>query len=187
MVVVELAKIIECLGRMPSNQELLQQGLSDLANQISKRGGFLAWAKRMGVTRSLSDSDTGWSGEIALAKVLERRGFNVLRMDAVKSPYDLRLNNVLRVDVKSANYAQYGASAGWFYRVGKEPQADIMALYQLDTGVCYFIPWGICPTSNVTISKGVGKYNEFRDRFDILEKLITTRIAESALWPSLKG
>lgn len=186
MIAAELSAVIALQGKMPTCSELRQLGRNDLACQVSRRGGFLDWAKRLGAERSISDSDTGWAGEIELAKRLTTRGFNVERMTAVKSPYDLRINGAIRIDVKAANYAEYGVCRGWFYRVGKEAQADIIALLQLETGTSYFIPWTICPKSNVTISRSGGKWAQFRDRYDIIKELVTQRMSETALWPTIE-
>lgn len=103
----------------------------------------MQWAKRLGLKRRHSDSDTGWDGEIALTGKLRREGFSTVRETNVKSPHDLLVEGIVRIDVKSARYAEYGACRGWFYRIGKTPQADIIALYQIDEGDCYFIPCGM--------------------------------------------
>ncbi len=149
MVASELGKIIEATGRMPSSPILHEMKRSDLSSQISKRGGFEEWAKRMGVSRAHSDSDTGWDGEIAFMKRLSENGFSPERTKSIKSPYDICVNGIVRIDVKAANYAEYGVCKGWFYRIGKDAQADILALYQLDTESVYMLPWNICPKSNI--------------------------------------
>lgn len=168
---------------MPSSNELRALGRNDLAGQISKKGGFPTWAARLGISRKHSDSDTGWDGEIALAESAAKNGFTVERMTGVKAPYDLVLDGVVRVDVKTARFAEYGPCRGWFYRVGKAIQADVLALYQLDTGACYFLPWSIGPTTNITISRSGGKYAAFKDRYDIIKKLAEQRKKETAFWP----
>lgn len=185
MVATELAAIVAGMGVMPSNNELRELGKNDLACQISRRGGFPSWAVRLGVPRKESESDTGWGGEIALASILESQGFSVERMKAIKAPYDLRVDGVVRIDVKAANYAEYGASRGWFYRVGKEAQADVLALYQLDTKSVYFLPWNVCPKSNVTIARDGGKYKAFRDCFYVISELAELREKEKSIWPTL--
>jgi len=166
-------------GLMPTNQYLKESGQNDLANQICKSGGFLKWADRLGLSREHSDSDTGWDGEKRVQKILESAGFQVERMTAVKWPFDLLINKVLRVDVKSANFAQYGLCKGWFYRIGKAPQADLIALHQLDTGETYWIPWNIVPHSNVTISKDGGKWARYKETLWVVQSMIETRQTEA--------
>ena len=182
MVSEQLLMVAAGTAVMPSNSELRSLGRNDLAIQIARRGGFLQWAKRLGLTRKASDSDTGWGGEKDLAEKLTKAGFIVTRMDKVKSPYDLSIENSVRVDVKSARYAEYGACRGWFYRIAKNPQADVIALYQIDTGDCYYLPWQLCPTTNVTISRDGGKYKSFKNREDLLRCIIINRAKEEKLW-----
>ena len=166
-------------GLMPTNQYLKETGQSDLANKICKSGGFLKWAERLGLSREHSDSDTGWDGEKRVQKILESAGFQVERIAAVKWPFDLLINKVLRVDVKSANFAEYGPCKGWFYSIGKAPQADLIALHQLDTGETYWIPWNIVPHSSVTISKDGGKWARYKETLLIVQSMIETRQAET--------
>jgi hypothetical protein len=180
----ELLKIANGSGIMPTNSMLRQIKRTDIASQLTKRGGFIEWANRLGLTRELSDSDIGWDGEKELAKKLSDSGFDVTRMDRVKSPYDLCIENAIRIDVKSAKYAEYGVCKGWFYRIAKNPQADVVALYQIDTGDCYYLPWQHCPTSNVTISRDGGKYKTYKNREDILNLLVQGRKEEETLWSS---
>jgi hypothetical protein len=181
----EIAKAVEFYGRFPSAKELREIGKNDLCCAISKNGGFLFWAKKVNQERKMSDSDTGWEGEKKLVGDLAAKGFSCVRSQNTKCPYDLLVNTSIRVDVKAANYAEYGPCKGWFYRIAKDAQADIIALYQLDTADVYFIPWNLCPKTNVTISRSGGKYKDFKNRFDILENLVNLRQAEKDIWPKL--
>ena len=167
-------------GKMPTNTFLRETSQNDLACQIVRHGGFAAWAERLGLKREHSDSDTGWTGEIEVQKALEAAGFKVERPTAVRWPFDLLVDEVVRVDVKSTRFTKYGPCAGWFYRVGKAPQADLLAFHQLDTGTTYWIPWNIAPHSNVTISKDGGKWANYRNATGILSKMVETRKLEAA-------
>ncbi len=182
MIEDQLRGIVAGTGLMPTNSELQQMGRCDLSNQISRKGGFVFWANRIGATRTHSDSDTGWLGESEVSKILRDRGFEVFKPKGVKCPYDILVNGVVRIDVKSARYAEYGKHKGWFYRIGKMPQADIIALYQIDTGNCYILPWEICPKTNVTVARGGGKLERYINRYDLLSRLVETRKAEGAIW-----
>jgi hypothetical protein len=64
-------------GTMPTNQYLKDTEQGDLANQISKKGGFLKWAERLGLAREHSDSDTGWDGEKRVRRYWNRQGFRL--------------------------------------------------------------------------------------------------------------
>jgi hypothetical protein len=172
-------------GRLPSAPIMQREGLGDLCSEIGRRGGMLRIAKEMGLEREHSDSDTGWDGEVELSEILSAQGFEVTRPTGVKSPHDLCVDDCVRLDVKSAKYAVYGASRGWFYRIGKTPQADIVALFQLDTKDCFYLPWTICPTTNISLSVTGGKYAAFKNRTDVLRLIIESRKDESLLWPTI--
>lgn len=166
------------LGRFPTVSDLTGLQRQDLASQIQKRGGFPAVAARLGIDRAISDTDTGWAGEVAAANFLRFLGLEVESREGVKCPYDLLINGVLRIDVKAARQCQYGYSAGWFYRIGKYPQADVVMLWQLDTGRFHVLPWYVCPTTNITITPTGHKYAEYRDNVDLIHQMIAVRAAE---------
>lgn len=181
----DLKEIYDRYGKFPSSPFLQKMGRNDLSCKIVKTGGFEFWASKLGLKREHSDSDTGWDGEKSLIRILIEKGFSCKAADHLRCPYDLRVNSLLRIDVKSTNYAEYGVCKGWFYRIGKDAQSDVIALHELDTKDTYFIPWNICPKTNVTISRGGGKYAEFKNRFDLLEKLVKLKEEEQKIWPKI--
>lgn len=166
------------LGHFPSNAELSEMGRLDVANRITRSGGFRHWASLTGIPHVSSDSNTGWAGEDAAAHRLEALGFTVTAREGVKCPYDLLVDGVLRIDVKAASYQEYGRTKGWFFRIGKQPQADMIMLWQLDKGIFYAIPWYLCPFTNVTISRSGGKYVAFQDNVDVIRKMVFVRRRE---------
>lgn len=180
-----LRPICQELGHFPSVTELKARGRNDVACRVANRsGGMIAWAKRMGFERVHSDSDTGWEGERTVAAILRNRGFHVKERESQKCPYDLLVSEVIRIDVKTASYAEYdntrkgGKCTGWFYRIGKDTSCDIVILYQQDTGICYIIPWKYCTSSNITITKTGDTYAKFRENFKLLESLVRSRSTE---------
>jgi|GEM_PF-2495214 len=174
----DLRLIANAVGHFPSCRELAEMGRGDLANQVSKRGGFLNWSKRIGIGRQTSESDVGWEGEEAAASRLESLGFSVVRRDGVKCPFDLLVDNVLRVDVKAARFCRYGYCSGWFYRSGKHPQSDVILLWQLDTQNFYVLPWFRCPTTNITVSQDGGKYAPYRNNVALIREMVALRKVE---------
>lgn len=178
----ELEKVIRSiaqdLGHFPTCSELGEIGRLDVANRIARSGGFRHWSAVTGIPRVMSDSDKGWAGEDAAAKRLEELGFAVTAQDGVKCPFDLLVDGILRVDVKAANYQEYGHSKGWFYRIGKQPQADMILLWQLDTKHFYSLPWYLCPFTNVTISTTGGKYVAYRNSVDVIKRMVSMRQQE---------
>lgn len=182
MIASELRKVTGSIGSFPSANELRAVGRGDLASILAKRGGYSFWAERLGLSRKHSDSDTGWDGEIAVMRLFADRGISCERTPEKKAPYDLLAGGVLRVDVKSAKFAEYAGSTGpcrgWFFRIGKHPQADLIVLYKLDTAGIHAVPWWDCPTTNVTISVGGGKYSPYADNWELIRKMIAAREAE---------
>jgi hypothetical protein len=174
----ELHAIAATLGHLPSAGELRDRGRNDLCCAITRSGGLIKWSERLNIPRLASDSDFGWQGEAESMSLLSAHGFNVSKPEGVKAPFDILVNDILRVDVKTANFATYGHSSGWFYRLGKIPQADLMFLYQADTGNFCAVPWHICPSSNVTISRGGGKYDWFINNWQLIESMVAVRTHE---------
>ncbi len=174
----ELLSICGGTGVFPSNTDLVKLGRNDLSNQIARRGGFIHWSKRLGFERVSSDSDTGWHGEDECLKILSDFGFTAEKTGRLRAPYDILVNESVRIDVKTAKFAEYGPCRGWFYRIGKDTSADILMLYQMDAKDSYIIPWSICPSTNITISKSGGKYAKFKNAFDILREMTLARSQE---------
>lgn len=172
----ELLGVCASLGHFPSNTELRVLGRSDLSCQVTRRGGFVFWSNKVGIGRNYSDSDFGWAGEAAVLRQIESHGLSAKRAGGTRAPFDILVEDRVRVDVKNANFASYpmkgnAACSGWFYRIGKLPQADIIALHQFDTGDTYIIPWRNVTSSNVTITPN-GKYKRYRNAWWILELFV---------------
>jgi hypothetical protein len=183
LIKTQLLEIYSTLGRMPTNSDLASWRKGNLSNAIVSRGGFLFWASKLGIPRVFSDSDVGWLGEEEVSSILTSKGYLISQRKAMKTPYDIIVNGLIRIDVKSAKYAEYGASTGWFYRVGKDVQSDIVCFFQMDTKDMYFVPWKYCPSSNVTITKTGRKYKDFKNRFDIIDESLKIRSHEISIWP----
>lgn len=161
----EVEVIAKQLGHFPSNTYLLSIGRNDLAVQITRHGGFIQMAAEIGIAREHSDSDTGWEGEREVMEKLVSLGHACEGPDGVRSPFDIMVDDVVRIDVKSAKYASYGACCGWFYRIGKYVQSDIIILHQLDTKDDYIFFWWEVAVSNMTISRSGGKYHAAKNAY----------------------
>lgn len=169
-------------GVMPSSSDLKSRGQNDLACVISKNGGFITWAERLGLCRKHSDSDTGWRGEQEVLELFNANGAPSERLQGVQCPFDLLVFGCIKVDVKTTNYSERGPCRGWFYRIGKYPQSDLICLYQLDTKDFYLLHWEHVPKTNVTISRDGGKYKAFKNRFDLLCKYSKVMSAARSIW-----
>lgn len=181
----ELIVICAGTGIFPSVQDLKGLGRNDLATQISQRGGYVAWSSRLGFNRKDSESDKGWAGEKDCLSILRKLGFKADPTNQLRAPYDILVNDCVRIDVKSANYAEYGVCRGWFYRNGKHTSADVLMLFQVDTRDIYYLPWYLCPTTNITIARDGGKYKAFKNKDSILWQMVKSRgeeVGQYRLW-----
>ena len=171
LVAEELTAISLSLGHFPSSNELRGMGRNPLSCAACKRGGLIHWSQKIGFERLDSDSDHGWRGEAAVADILRRAGYTVRLREYLNSPYDLIANGVT-CDVKTASYAVYGYCRGWFYRIGKRPNCDLILLYREDRGDIVFLPANVVPTTNLTFTEG-GKYKHYLGNWDVLLELAT--------------
>ena len=174
----ELRDVASVLGHFPSRSELDDMGRQDLASEIGRRGGFIQCSEVFGLPRVRSDSDKGWEGEAAAAQRLVELGFGVTLRETVKCPFDLLVDDVLRVDVKSARLYRCKRCAGWFYRIGKHPQADLILLWRVDEEDYFALPWYVCPRTNITLSRGGGKYSEFYNNDQLIRDMVEPRRIE---------
>lgn len=172
LIELELRKFSESIGHFPTITELRTAVRNDLGCAATKRKSLIDWSNQIGVSRSDSDSDFGWRGEEMFLGMLATQGIAAARSTAVKAPFDILADSILRIDVKTAKFAEYGACRGWFYRIAKDPQADLIILLQADTRDFYALPWPACPTSNVTISRDGGKYAKFKNDWPRIRGMI---------------
>jgi hypothetical protein len=179
----ELRAFTAAVGHFPTSGDLRAAGRNDLMCATTKRGGLLAWSKRLGLDRRRSTCDFAWEGEEAFAAACIARGIEAVRLTAenVKAPYDLLLDGVLRADVKSARLARHdGERTAWHYRVAKHVPADVLALWQAETGDVVLLPWWVGPVTNISIIPGAGKYAAYLNAWPLLRRMIDLRKSERA-------
>ncbi len=150
---------------MPTNSQMVRAGKGREASVLAKRGGFDAWASRLGLLLSRHDSRTGWAAEERVATMALRVGCSVTPAPRVKHPWDLLINGH-RIDVKSGQYAEYGVCKGWFFQIRKiVPTCDFYVLTCLVGDECerlYIIPAMRLQQTSVTISAGAKRFTEYQ-------------------------
>lgn len=177
----ELLAVARDLGRMPSTLDLSVRGRNDLSCQISKRGGFRAWAKLIGFEQQDSESKLGAAGEDNAIDLLRSLGFEVERQTA-RAPFDLLVNGV-RVDVKTGRlFDSYGTSnpgvRAFIFALNKVPATCDLYLLNCVTGDGsvldrYFIPASEAKVRTISImASGRGKYERFRGCHEEISKLV---------------
>jgi len=163
------------LDRMPTRKECVKFTKSNaLSAAISRRGGgWYGLASKLGLPIKESETTTGKKYERVLKRIIEQKGYQVTQMSQ-NFPYDLLINECLKVDVKSGHL--YRGKVGSFYtfRTGKRyATCDIYILVALSDND-ELVKTFIVPSSNVVnntqISLGVNnsKYDIYLDRWDIL-------------------
>lgn len=126
-----LLPLSQAMGRMPSVSELQRQGEGDLANAIARGGGFAYWSRQIGAPLKDSSTKTGQAWELFVLGFLLGKGVEVARQ-TTKAKFDLLVNGVERVNVKSAHYNAYGSSKGHFFGIGKTHEnCDWFALVRI--------------------------------------------------------
>lgn len=108
----EILKVMKTLNidRMPSSKEIkLVTNNSKLVNAIKRHGGYLQWSARLRLHQSDCETRTGFNAEIKIKEILEKKGYKVENMTC-KHPYDLLVNENIKIDVKAAN--KYESSKG---------------------------------------------------------------------------
>lgn len=122
------------LNHFPTHNEMISYfGNKALAVKISKRGGTLYWAERLGLPLKNSETTFGDKYEsIAVSDIYTHTGLVSILMSE-RYPYDLLVDNSVKVDVKAAfpftNNCK--AKAHSFNLEKREPTCDIFILYCL--------------------------------------------------------
>ena len=130
----ELMKSIQILGikRMPTGEELKSIGRNDLHCKVSRTKKYSGWAAILGLDLKRSETQIGQEWESSISGFLSRLGHTVELM-TTKHPYDLLVNNAVKVDVKVANPYLLRGSRVHTFGLGKDkPTCDIYILIALD-------------------------------------------------------
>lgn len=174
--ILDVVKILD-LDRMPTHGEVRSvYGDERLTNKISKTHGYYGWAEILGLPMKGSCTQTGKIGEEYAAQLLNARGFDVQRM-STKFPYDLYVDNSVKVDVKHANIftAQNGRQFFSFWLSKKFPTCDVYMLIaeRKDGPAVYVVPATIGKTQ-ISMGRDQTMYERYRDRYDIISDIAQT-------------
>lgn len=171
----ELKKCIKVLNinRMPSAKELTDIGRNDLHCKISRTKKYSGWAEHLGLELKASETKTGQEYERKIAEMLGNRGHQTERM-TTKHPYDLLVNEHVKVDVKVAGpHHHFGSRAHTFRPSKKHPTCDLYMCVALDEAEqiekVFVIPSKFAQL--VTLNIGTkSKYNSFINRWDYIDR-----------------
>jgi hypothetical protein len=118
------------LNRMPSKSEI-EQVTNDrsILNAIARSYGFYGWSKRLSLPIKDCETEFGIDYQEVAIKMLQEKGYIATRT-SVKAPYDIIINNKIRVDVKSGcAYELKGSRCHTFNLEKKFPTCDIYIIF----------------------------------------------------------
>lgn len=182
LIEASLLEIVTKLGRMPSVQELGNSGRWDLANVIARRGGFKKWADRMGVAQKGTETHRGLAIQATVGRALRSHGYQIEEM-TTRAPYDLLVNDRLRIDVKSARCYTYKKKhdqltpVGYIFGLNKRvPTCDLYILCCLsdDDKILerYYVPSSEARIVTITITP-TGRYLQFKESIEQIDRLLS--------------
>lgn len=171
--IFDVIKILK-LKRMPTKSEIFSLRHNDpLHNKIVRTGGYRFWAGKLNLEIKESESKLGWNFEEIASDILKNKGFIVKGMP-IKHPFDLLVNNRIKVDVKCATPYKLNGSIVHTFGINKKYQTcDLYILFALNYNREVERIFVIPSTELQLVSMCIGKeskYNKFIDRWDFLHK-----------------
>lgn len=165
------------ISRMPSASEIKNVTNSNgLGIKITRTGGFKFWANKLNLKVKDSETNLGNEYEVLIKEILEGKGYIVENM-TTKHPYDLLLNNNIKVDVKVSRYYNPSTNTFKYHTFNLEKKH-----HNCDIFICIGLNESdeiekllIIPSKYVMgikqLSIGVNsKYDKFENRWGYIEK-----------------
>ncbi len=175
--ILEVVKFYN-LNRMPSRNEL-NEYYKDcrLTSRISKeKGGYYLLAKELKLPMKKSDTNTGKTYEYKIKELLEKMNYKVDKM-AQNYPYDLLINDSVKIDVKVSRLYRHKDGFGFYsYNLEKKhPRCDIYILVTVNENKqeIYVVP-SVFVANNTQISIGEyeSKYSQYKDKYIYIDNFI---------------
>lgn len=162
---------------MPTRNQINQYfGDDRLTNKVSKTLGYYGWAKELGLPVQENDTRKGKLAEIEVANWLRDLGYEVKQM-LQNYPFDLLINNTVKVDVKFSNLGQDGNGYHYYsYAIRKPyPTCDLYILVAHREGEdrYFIVPSKEVMQQQITIGEHQSIYNQYLFRLDILDQYIS--------------
>lgn len=150
-------------------------GNTSLNDAISRSGGFIFWANKLGLEHMGTETILGRNFEIYCNMFIQDKfDVNVEEMPP-RYPYDLLVGNNIKVDVKVSKMYNNTIKMYTFNLEKRFPTCDIFVAYCIDDNKnivkTYVIPSAIL--SGITqLSVGIdkSKYDIYLDKWDIVDK-----------------
>lgn len=161
------------IDRMPCTSELRAIGKGRLHTRISKNGGYRYWAEKLGLSLKRSTTTIGNDFEDLVADKLRSMGYDVQQM-TTKHPYDLFVNEGVKIDVKCANkYKDNYNYDAWTFNLNKRnPTCDIYIFIVLNpdgTIQRELVVPSVFVTQRVVTIGRVSVYDQYHKRYDYVQ------------------
>ena len=173
----EVKNVMTALGidRMPTRAEMDNvTHNSALSNKIMKTGGIRYWAENLGLELKNSETTLGNDYEYLAMNLLTNKGYKVNKM-TTKHPYDLFVNDHVKVDVKVSHYYHNDEVSFHTFGLGKKyHNCDIFICICLDDDD-KVVKNLIIPSDFLIgirqLSVGANsKYDKFNNKFEYIDK-----------------
>lgn len=167
------------LNRIPTYRELIKLGENKLKEDINRTGGVFYWSERLGIPLKESNVSFGWKYEMKIKRMWELRGYEVKKMP-VNHPYDLLINNLLKVDVKVSHSKLDKGTPKHEFHLGDKSNdyCDLLILVALDANDnmerVFYIPTNHLDPTLTRIKLGKkSRYNTYLQKTSIVNDLLS--------------
>ena len=175
-----ILEVVEHIGevRMPTAYEIREyHGDCRLIGAITRTGGFMVWANKMELPMKDGDVILSLGYEKYTKELLEKNGLDCIHT-STKFPYDLLVDNKVKIDVKVSHLVEVGNGWGYTFKIAKNiPKCDIYVAYCLDEkevgkiAKAYIIPAHVLINMRqLTIGKDNSKYDAYLNRWELIER-----------------
>lgn len=166
------------LKEFPTSVWLRKNGYAPLANEISRNGGYIYWAKYFNLPMSNCATRMGMKYEQMCSETLVEMGLDVKR-SSVKHPYDILTTAAVKIDVKSSHlYTAPDGSKFFSFNLEKAlPTADFFVCYCVGEfekiEKVYVLPdTTICGNTQVSVGLISSSYDRYINRWDLIKELV---------------
>jgi len=175
----ELEKVMKSLGidRMPTFAEIESVTKTKaLSMKISKSGGSIFWADKLNLSKKDSTYMTGNLYEKkAIIDIEENESLSSVQTPT-KHPYDILVDNRVKIDVKTSNGYDYGKSFWYSFGISKSQHTcDIFIFYCINVAdnsksKTLIIPSSLVPNSQLSIGLE-SKYDKYSNNWGIISDI----------------
>jgi hypothetical protein len=161
---------------MPSKKEMASvTGNKKLSCAMTKHGGHIYFRDLLGLEEKESCSKLGDENEMYVMDLLKEKGYKP-RKTPPRHPYDILVNDIVKIDVKSSNVIPSrvkGINEFTFSINNEFPKCDLFVFITIlgDNRDLYIIPSKYIMQSQLAVCE-TSKYQKYKNRFDYIESYL---------------